>query len=478
MVFLELDLSDFFSIIYTISTMLRFIGGAMFVPALVAFFFEEYFFAKIFGVMGLFILIVFSIFSFVLGKRDVRFRHAVISIALAWFIVGFISAVPFLFVGLGPLDSFFESVSGWSGTGISMIEFPQDLPKSINFWRGFIQWLGGFGIVLLALLVFEKPQTAHNLFAAEGRSENFHVNVIKVARTILAIYIGYTLLGIVLFLFTGLDLFESIFHSFTSIATSGFSTNSSGIGFFGSSAMVVSMFLMILGGISFESHFDLTQGKIKKFFNNPEIKFFLGILSISLLLVFINLFFLNKENFFDGFFYVVSAITSTGASTLFPVSDFPALSIFLILVLIIFGACYGSTAGGLKMWRLIILVKVIRREIHKAFLPKHTVFPIKVGNKVISDESALKSLSYIALYFFCIIIGSIIFMLFGYGILESVFTVSSAQSNSGLSVLSSSSLFALHPLLKLLLSLHMIVGRMELLPFLILIKSFGFGSKI
>ena len=95
------------------------------------------------------------------------------------FIVGFISAVPFLFVGLGPLDSFFESVSGWSGTGISMIEFPQDLPKSINFWRGFIQWLGGFGIVLLALLVFEKPQTAHNLFAAEGRSENFHVNVIK-----------------------------------------------------------------------------------------------------------------------------------------------------------------------------------------------------------------------------------------------------------------------------------------------------------
>ena len=103
---MELDLSDFFSIIYTISTMLRFIGGAMFVPALVAFFFEEYFFAKIFGVMGLFILIVFSIFSFVLGKRDVRFRHAVISIALAWFIVGFISAVPFLFVGLGPLDSF------------------------------------------------------------------------------------------------------------------------------------------------------------------------------------------------------------------------------------------------------------------------------------------------------------------------------------------------------------------------------------
>jgi trk system potassium uptake protein len=477
-VFLELDSSDFFSIIYTISNMLRFVGGVMFVPALVAFFLEEFFFAELFGLMGLSILIIFSVFRIVLGKREVRFRHAIISIALAWFIIGFISAVPFLFVGLNPLDSFFESVSGWSGTGISMIEFPQDLPQSINFWRGFIQWLGGFGIVLLALLVFEKPQTAHNLFAAEGRSEDFYVNVVKVARTIMVIYFGYTFIGIILFLFSGLSLFESIFHSFTSIATAGFSTHSIGIGFFGSNAMLVSMFLMILGGISFESHFDLMHGRVKKFFNNPEIKFFLGILIISLLLVLFNLFFLNKENFFEGFFYVVSAITSTGASTFVSVSDFPALSVFLILVLMIFGACYGSTTGGLKIWRIIILFRVIRREIHKAFLPNHTVFPIKVGNKVISDESALKALSYLALYFFFIVIGSIIFMLFGYGILESVFTVSSAQGNSGLSILSSYSLFNLHPLLKLLLSLHMIVGRMEILPFLILIKSFGFGSKI
>ncbi len=458
--------------------MMRFVGIVMVIPLIVALIYGEFAFVEIFGLLGAVIFLSFSALRVFLGKKEARFRHAIIAIALAWFIIGIISAIPFLFVGMSPIDAFFESVSGWSGTGMSLFSNPENLPYAINFWRGFIQWLGGFGIVLLALLIFEKPQTAHHLFVAEGRNEDFYMNAVKVARTILLIYFGYTLLGIILFSFTGMSLFDAIFHSFTSIATAGFSTHVAGIGFYGSNAMLVSILIMILGGLSFESHFDLVHGRIRKFLLNPEIKFFFGILLISTVLIFINLFVFKNNSFFEGFFYVVSSLTSTGATTFFTIDKFPALSVFVLIILMIFGACYGSTTGGLKIWRIIILFKVIRREIHKAFLPKNMIFPIKIGDRTISDDNALKALSYLALYLFFIVVGSVIFMLFGYGLVESIFTVVSAQGNSGLSLLSWDALYAMDPILKFILSLHMIIGRMEILPFLIMIKSIGFGSKI
>lgn len=475
---MELDREDIFAILYTISNMMRFAGIAMLIPLIVAYLYKEMLFVEIFGFIGAVVFVLFSLLRILLGKREVRFRHAIISIALAWFVIGIISAIPFLFVGMTPIDAFFESVSGWSGTGITMISNPENLPFAINFWRGLIQWIGGFGIVLLALLVFEKPQTAHKLFVAEGRNEDFYLSVVKVARTILLIYFGYTFLGIILFMLSGMSLFDAIFHSFTSIATAGFSTQAAGIGFYGTNAMLVSILIMILGGMSFESHFDLIHGRIRKFLSNPEIKFFFGILALSTGLVLINLFVFKNNSFFEGFFYVVSALTSTGATTFLTIDKFPALSVFVLIILMIFGACYGSTTGGLKIWRIIILFRVIRREIHKAFLPKNTVFPIKVGDRVISDDSALKALSYLALYLFFIVLGSVIFMLFGYGLIESIFTVASAQGNSGLSLLSWNALYSMDPILKIILSLHMIIGRMEILPFLIMIKSIGFGSKI
>ena len=474
----ELDICDLCAILYTISNMMRFVGVAMLIPLIVAFIYGEFLFVEVFGLLGLLIFILFSSLRIALGKRDVRFKHAIISIALAWFIIGIISAVPFLFIGMSPIDSFFESVSGWSGTGLSMISAPQNLPFALNFWRGFIQWMGGFGIVLLALLIFEKPQTAHHLFMAEGRNEEFYTNVIKVARTILLIYFAYTLLGTILFLLSGLSLFDAVFHTFTSIATGGFSTNSVGVGFYGSNAMLVSILLMVLGGISFESHFDLIHGKIKRFLSNPEIKFFFGIILLATGLIFVNLFIFKNNSFFEGFFYIISALTGTGATTFFTPDKLPALSIFVLILLMVFGACYGSTTGALKIWRIIILFRVIRREIYKAFLPKNMVFPIKIGDRIISDDAALKALSYLALYVFFLVIGSIIFMLFGYGVIDSFFTIASAQGNVGLSLISGEAWYAMDPILKFLLSLHMIIGRMEILPFLIMIKSIGFGGKV
>ena len=474
----ELDKNDILIILYTISNMLRFVGLAMIVPVIVSLIYGEWLYTEVFTLMGLGLFVIFTFVRNYSGKKQTRMKHAIISIALAWFIIGVISSIPFLFNNITPIDAFFESVSGWSGTGLSMISSPENLPFSLNFWRGFIQWMGGFGIVLLALLFYEKPDTALNLFAAEGRNEEFYSNVKRVARTILTIYFVYTLIGVVLFLFSGLSLFDAVFHSFTSIATGGFSTNSVGVGYYGPTAMGVTIILMLLGGISFESHHDLFKGRIRKFFAGPELRFFLGVIVAATILLCINFYFFKDAAYFDGFFYIVSAITGTGATSFVAIDSMPALAVFVLILLMIFGACYGSTTGALKIWRILILFKVIRREIHKAFLPQHSIVPLKIGDRIISDEAALKALSYMVLYVFVLILGSIIFMLFGFGAIESIFTVASAQGNVGLSFLGGSEWYSMTPFLKFLLSLHMILGRMEILPFLILIKSMGFGSRI
>lgn len=458
--------------------MMRFVGISMIVPIIVSLIYGEWLYTEVFTLIGAVLVVVFTFARELIGYRQTRFKHAIISIALAWFVIGIISAIPFIFFGMPLIDAFFESVSGWSGTGMTMISNPELLPSSLGFWRGFIQWMGGFGIVLLALLFYEKPETALNLFAADGRGEEFFVSVKKIARTILSIYLIYTIIGVALFLLSGLTLFDAVIHSFTSIATGGFSTNSVGIGYYGPTAMSVAILLMLLGGISFESHYDLLRGKIKKFFSGPELRFFFGVIILAIILLFINFYLFKNNSFFDGVFYIVSAITGTGASSFVSINSMPALSVFILILLMIFGGCYGSTTGALKIWRILVLFKVIRREIHKAFLPHHSIVPIKIGDKTISDDAALKALSYLALYAFVLISGAIIFMLFGYGSVESIFTVASAQGNVGLTFFSGEAWYAMSPILKFLLSMHMIIGRMEILPFLILIKSLGFGGKI
>ena len=142
------------------------------------------------------------------------------------------------------------------------------------------------------------------------------------------------------------------------------------------------------------------------------------------------------------------------------------------------GASYGSTSGGLKLWRILILYQVVKREIHRAFLPQKAVTPIMLGGKIVSEEKALKALSYISLYLAFILAGSIIFMYAGFGLIDSIFTVVSAIGNNGLLTISQKSILLMEPPLKILLTLIMIVGRMEIVPFLVLLKSTGIGSKI
>lgn len=473
-----LDKNDMRAITYTVSNIMSMLGITIIIPAIAAVLLNDHYHALVFALIAATTTICFSIIKKLTGKQRVCFRHAMLAIMISWFVVGILSAIPFIINNMSIEDAIFESISGWTGTGLSLILKPENIPIALNFWRAFIQWIGGFGIVMTALLIYEKPETAQRLFMAEGRLEDFLPNISKIARIMLIIYFMYSFFGIFLLLFSGMNLFDAIFHSFTSIATGGFSTTSSGVGGFGIGPMISIMIIMLIGGISFESHYSLIKGNFKKFFSNPEIRLLFGLIIGATIIISLSFFLAGKNNYFDALFFVVSAITSTGASPVMSITQLTSIGIFVLIILMTFGACYGSTTGAIKLWRTVILLKVIKREIYKAFLPQKVVIPIKIGNKILNDEESLKAISYIVLYIFLMLVGSILLMLFGYGIIESVFTIASIQGNNGLTLIPISEIIQMPLILKLLLSVHMIVGRVEIIPFLVLFKALGVGKRI
>lgn len=473
----ELSKQDWLIIIQVLANMFRVFGFSLIIPTLVALWYKEYDFALVFFTMGISLAIFFSWLRKVLKVEECGLKHAITALALVWAAIAIISAFPFLYYGMSFVDSFFESFSGWSGTGLTMVKDPSILPFTLNFWRAFIQWVGGFGIVILVLLIYEKPKTATALFMAEGRIEDFYISLRKTARTIFSIYGLYTLLGIFFMWIAGMSLFDSVVHTFTSIATGGFSSNTVGMGSYGFWPMVICMFLMMIGGISFVSHYHLLRGRIREFFKNAEVRILLGVILVCFLFVSLEVFLTKSYHYFDSLFYTISSITGTGAGTTVDLSTFPAVTLLIFIFLMITGACYGSTAGAVKIWRMIVVLKIIRRQILKVFLPEHAVLPLKVGEHQINDEDALRIISYIFLYLAVLFVGSVVFMFYDYSMTESIFVVASAQGNVGLNIIPAASYFAMPAILKIQLILHMLLGRVEIIPFLVLLRSFMFVKR-
>lgn len=463
---------DLLIIIQILANMFRMFGVILFIPLLASIFYAETEFTLIFASMAVVIILVSTIIRYFLKINKCDFKHAILSLAIGWASISAVSAIPFLlYPDFGFVNSFFESLSGWTGSGLTMVQHPSLLPHTLNLFRAMMQWIGGFGIVILALLLYEKPKTAQTLFLAEGRFEDFYVDILKVARMIVVIYLIYTLFGTLMLNIAGVPFFDAFIHSLTTISTGGFSTNEVGIGMYGGVPMFIGIALMYLGGISFLSHYALIKGKVKKFFKNPELRYLFILSFISIFFVMLDVYLSKQHFYYESIFYVVSAITGTGAGTVKPVVDFPHTSILIIILCMVSGAAYGSTSGGLKLWRSIIILKVIRREMLKPFLPENTVLPIKIGNNVVSDETALKAASYMLMYVLLMLMGSVVFMFFNYSFTESIFTVASAQGNVGLNIIPSAQYFYMHPFLKVLLTFHMLAGRMEIFPMLVLLRA-------
>ncbi len=442
-------------ILKSVGTCLKYASFVFLIPIIVAIIYGEFFAIPYFFLSFLISLILgFALEKIFYTDRGTRLDEGFVIIALIWLLIALLSTIPFVFVGgTNFIDALFESMSAWTTTGFSLLDL-ESVPQSILFWRSFGQWIGGIGIVVLALSGLFK--TSNTLYIMEGH-ERIKPNVINAVKTIWWIYIFYTIVGIALLLIAGMPPFDSVNHAMTGIATGGMGTHAESIGFYNSQAIeIVMMFIMILGAISFFMHYQLLAGRSKKFFKDIQT------ITLILLIILAALLLLPFNPLRDSVFHAVSAITSSGFGTQ-SLTSWSDYSKSLLVILMIFGGAAGSTVGGLKLNRVLIFFKSIFDNVRKLIKPR-LVFPRRIFNLIYTEDELQAVLKFTGIYIFFLILGSFILMSQGHSAINSLFQVASAQGNVGLSVVPDLSIIS-----KLTLIFNMWIGRLEIWAVLVFI---------
>lgn len=387
--------------------------------------------------------IILGLILWVLFRRaDVTIltlRDGVLITFLVWTIACCLGAVPYNLQGLGWRNALFESVSGWSTTGLTVVDVTRASPL-ILFWRAFQQLLGGAGLILVMSSALAGPW-ATGLYQAEGHGEPLLPHIGRSTRAILGIYLGYTLLGVGAFLIAGLPLFESILHSMTALATGGFSTQPGSLGDFHSiSVEGVAIVLMALGQLNFLLHFLILRGKWRTVLKHGEPRLFIGALLIAVPL----LYFGAARSLWGmewgirrALFQAVSALSGTGFS-IAPDAEWNSLGAAVIIGLMLIGGGVNSSAGALKQHRVYLILKSMVWQIRRFFLPRSAVFVRQIWKgeeRVVLEAEHLQGVAgYVILYLFAWSMGSIILMGYGTGMQAALFEFASALGGVGLTV--------------------------------------------
>lgn len=376
-------------------------------------------------------------------KEDVELslNEGSIIVIFSWLGAIFFSAIPFVTgMDMSWSHAIFEVVSGWTTTGLSLVDVTQT-PKLFLIWRSIMQFFGGAGLAVIALS-YLLPVHGMGLYMAEARSDKLVPHVKRSTLMIMRIYTFYTLAGVLLYYISGMGLFDSINHSMAAISTGGFSTKTASIGHYDNLQIeIVTIVLMFLGTINFATHYTLLKGKIKTFFKNAEIRFMItSVILLTPILMFVSLNFIYPnlgENFRISFFQIVTAISTTGFSTI-SFAGWPIFANFIIILLMLVGGGTGSTAGGIKQYRIYLIFKSIYWQIKEQFLPRRNVssnYLWRGEHKFyVKSEHIREVANYILLYLLTFFVGVAIHTAYGYSLLESMFEFGSALGTVGLSI--------------------------------------------
>lgn len=414
------------------------------------------------------------------AKQNFYAREAVAMVGLGWVAVSILGALPFLFSGAIPdiPGAIFESASGFTTTGSTVIIDLTPIERGILFWRSLTQWLGGMGIIVLFIAIFPQMGAgAKHLFRSEvpgPSSEGLRPKLRETSSTLWRIYFGITIAEIIALMLCGMSLFDAACHSFTCMATGGFSTENASIGAYQSAPIeMVVTFFMFLAGVNFTIYYMLYTGREKAFWRNPEFRVYLGLIIVCTIIVTLFIW-PQKESLLQalrhGVFQVVSLQTTTGfGSDNFNV--YPPLARVLLVVLMFIGGSAGSTAGGIKVARIIIIFKAAYQEIYKAFYP-HAVFSVKMGKASVSEETVRTALVFFALFIIAFTGGTLLMSALGLE-LETAFSsvvATLANIGPGLDRVGSVETYAFIPGVgKLFLAFCTILGRLELFTILVLL---------
>lgn len=415
----------------------------------------------------------------VIGKRE-----GSIIVTSIWLVFSFIGLIPYWLSGSIPsfTDAFFETMSGFTTTGASILNDIEVLPKSMLYWRSLTQWIGGLGIIVIsiALLPIFGFSTVQ-LFSAEATGptkDKIHPKMSETAKRLLAIYIILTIAETLLLILAGMGWFDAINHSFTTMATGGFSTKQLSVGYWSSPAIqYIIILFMFFAGVNFTMFYFMVKGKFNKIKENEELRFFGIMIIVFTILIGASMFesshiqsFAGLEKVFrDSLFTVVSIITTTGYVTVDYMLFRPVVWM-LILIIMLTGASAGSTAGGMKLVRVLLVVKYAYYEFKRIIHP-NAVFPVKLNSLIVRDEIITRVLAFILLYVLLIIIGSIILAFSGMGFIESLSGMITCISDvgPGLGSIGPATNFASIPVFsKWFLSFVMLIGRLEVFTVLII----------
>ena len=408
-------------------------------------------------------------------KISVERRHAVVTIILFWIIFSLFASIPFIVLeNCSFIDGFFESVSALTSTGYSMFASQSSLMYSTLFWRAFLEWLSGIGIVVLAILGLFLTYSKFKLFAeSEGHTEKLKSSVKKTVAIFVAIYVFISIVGIILLRISGMPFFDSMYYTFTSIPSTGSDMTDTGLlGYNSIWVLVIIMFLMIFGAMSFITHYRVYDKKsLLEYFRDKSFVFYI---IMAIFLFFIVMLQFSKLVPLHTLFYIVSS--STGGLSLFNYGIHQAFPDFFkgILIFLMFvGASTASPGGGIKLQRFIIFLKIVWWKTKEMILPEKAVFRKQFNGENIDTKIMLEVLGFILMYVLFILLGTFVFIALGYNALDSLFEVTSAQGNIGIPV---GVISVATPIIgKIMLIINMLVGRLEIIPILVL---FGFLFNI
>lgn len=408
-------------------------------------------------------------------------RDGFMIVALGWLLISLFGAMPFTLSKSIPsfVDSFFESASGFTTTGASILTDVEIMPKGMLFWRSFTHWIGGMGVLTFTLAVLPSvgARTLHIMKAeSPGPSPGKIVPKIgQTAKILYGIYLLITVIEVLLLLAAGMPFYDSLIHTFGTVGTGGFSSRNASVGAYGNVFIdIIITVFMLASGVNFALYYYVLKGNAKSLFKNEEFRFYMGVVFASIALITVNIWGSVFKSIWESIrhssFQVASIITTTGYAT-HDFDKWPMFSKAILFILMFTGCCAGSTGGGIKSIRILLLIRILKKEITKIIHP-NAVQPVKFNGKIVEEETLTGVLVFFFIYILIFVLAVIVVALDSKDFTTTLSSVAATIGNigpgfgmvgatgnySGMSVLS-----------KIVLSMCMIIGRLEILPILLLL---------
>ncbi len=469
-----------------LSLILKDIGFVSFIPIVAAVYYKDYNSILPFFAAGIFALFVSMILKRVLKQtsgstelNDIKRSEALFIVSLSWISFGFIAAIPYLFYGLSPVNALFEAVSGITTTGATVLT-RFDYPKAMMFWRSFTQWLGGMGIIVLFVAILPQFAVAgRQMFFAEApgpTEDKFTPRIKNTASALWIIYAGLTFTCAFLLWLAGMNPFDAICNSFSTLSAGGFSPNAQSIGGYGSNLIcwIIILFMFVSGASFVLQSRVLTKRKLSLFWKSEEFRCYTTIVLILSAIIGLILYFQQHYSVFHSLtasvFQVLSLATSTGgASEDFQRWTFDAKIMLFITMFV--SSCSGSAGGGLKMTRWILIFKYIKNELYKILHP-NAVISTKIDNKVVPND-VIRQTIFFAFCFFGLWAVTVLALTmveknFVLGLTASISAIGDIGPGIGDVVGPMGNYASLHYISKIIIIFDMFIGRLEIIPFLVL----------